>query len=1086
MVPARSFQFTGYVFDNVTNKFTDYEMLFSNCQPFGEMEYGIKGRVSASTPQGLDLSKMHTLLDNHEAREVLASNWTDLQFHLVTGFQNAPHQSQGRSVYETTEGVGCAKARESHGGGVDMCFTKSSVKQVVVPVDNGGSAPTYPAPSAPPSDIDPSNMCKSRERKVTVAEPRAFRAYKLCDDDKCSGKDDCSESGPENNVRLYTCMDGKEGSEGCLWTGRREEAVMYVWSPDVGAQISVQPGSGLKNEMKTAPPPPPPPFRVVNTIPPKPKWPDGTVAWKEDLGKGDKQYKLRRQNGRLVHVLQKAILLCELPGIFELEKASVRGLKLSFQPTAAGACEGSLHRYQGLAASTELVLSREHLNKHVNTARSFDMNGQYITIGSSGTTYRIPVSTETWHTLVLPTTTSYSSCSQGQCTMTTTKPTHAFQSPVPKGTVITTIHTGWSTGTTVTTEHTTTVAATTYQITVGGASIVSVSAQMKKDLPSCAATKTATDHNVADRSCYEAQCTKATSLDSCPTHCAMCTVGLNTLNIFQRLRGPKGADGSPGAIVAEIVANPSSGVFLVQCLETSGDAKNAASIFTPKDVGTVSGCGLEAGWLRGPKDSSWGGLTYETIFGAIASIDSPEAVMVKSATLGTAGPYLTMTIKEAIPGTNATGASTMQGQQVRNTHSIAGAVTAQPSGATLVNYTIKRAIAATESVDNLKCLGNCIDPGLVGTEANPPACPKAINAQMCASTIMLPTQTKAPMNYSFPVYSWQAGGGMFRCNGDTELGSGEVGYANAACTQSVAVPSSAPCWGEKKECSYGWKAKMTLFKDATPETFACTASDSSSSSTSTSTAAQACLFVQVGNLFLGTLSMKPNVEDLSEYYEYTTGNYEENNSPETMWLEGVADASETVSIEPPLSLTMTVPSDVKASDSISGAQYAGKKVIVTFSDGIDEFNSPGLPMYCINKNTGATKPPLIDTRFDTATCMNYKRRVTDPFTEQFDIYPDLSPEVHWEGIDAQGRKWAIKPAEKVIIYPRIAEGNCTDIIENPLEMTNKDGFNGILDLGIGRMRDNMAPLVEWFETNKNDRTKLKVHTGKMVTATNTA
>ena len=37
-----------------------------------------------------------------------------------------------------------------------------------------------------------------------------YRAYKLCDDDKCSGKHDCQESGPTNSVNIYQCKEGTD------------------------------------------------------------------------------------------------------------------------------------------------------------------------------------------------------------------------------------------------------------------------------------------------------------------------------------------------------------------------------------------------------------------------------------------------------------------------------------------------------------------------------------------------------------------------------------------------------------------------------------------------------------------------------------------------------------------------------------------------------------------------------------------------------------------------------------------------------------------------------------------------------------
>ena len=102
----------------------------------------------------------------------------------------------------------------------------------------------------------------------------------------------------------------------------------------------------------------------------------------------------------------------------------------------------------------------------------------------------------------------------------------------------------------------------------------------------------------------------------------------------------------------------------------------------------------------------------------------------------------------------------------------------------------------------------------------------------------------------------------------------------------------------------------------------------------------------------GTYSQQvPNTDDLAEYYEYHTGVPSRWANSDTVWLHSVeaaeGDAPRVLELEPPLQVTLEVPSE--HTPSISGLSYAGKKLVVQFSEGIDVYNSPGFPLWCLNK-----------------------------------------------------------------------------------------------------------------------------------------
>ena len=734
-------------------------------------------------------------------------------------------------------------------------------------------------------------------------------------------------------------------------------------------------------------------------------------------------------------------------------------------------------------------------------------------------TDRLPVSTETWHLLQLR--------RQWETNTNTAPPGRVFAAnPVAKATAITGVETKWAKNADdnwvqTTTEHAFTVAAVTYQITMQ-TNAAAIKAQDKLEHPECETPD-------SGPGCWNVLCEKASDLATCPAVCGMyggsCHTFHSYLQTFQRLRLPNSADGKPGAIVAEVVAEVGDELkgtwanyeyrnvtYLIQCVTTAGDATSAKSAFESTDTVTTPACGLTVGsWMRGPEDTGGhvGNSEQNKIYGVVQSIDMAEAVMVTSTT-ALADNYYSLKIKESIPGVGASGEITVnttltgEGIEVHKWRSITGRVLAQPAADSLCNFTIKKNVPASQSVDNLKCLSNCIDSALIGTTASPPKNRNIVHhygvcetryeystdgtsttTQECNNPEMWKA-VSVNTNQKFDVFNWKAGVGLTKCSGGSELGSGEVTYQDDACTSAVAVPANTPC----SETAYGycdqWTVVMTLFKDATGDTFTCSSTDSTSGGTtsSASATAKACLTVQgEGGAFVA------NVEDLSEYYEYHTGVASEWNSQETLWLQSEADGTQ-LTIEPPLQLTLEVPT-TSPPVSISGASYAGKKLVFSFSDGIDEHNSPGLPMYCLNKQTGKTKAPLVD-KWGHTMCMNWTALdpiLSDPEnnfdwrTEMYDMFPDVSPELHWEGNDAQGRKWGIKPAEKLVVYPRIEDGKCSDPVQNPIEVMDEGEVEGKLDSSSGKMRDSVAPLVEWYEANKNKKESLRVHTGTFINAT---
>ena len=75
------FHFIGWVFDNVTNTFTDYQLVFASCEPEpepgsmtgqpGPPSFYVQGQIVVREPDGsVDLAEMHTLVSNSANTQV--------------------------------------------------------------------------------------------------------------------------------------------------------------------------------------------------------------------------------------------------------------------------------------------------------------------------------------------------------------------------------------------------------------------------------------------------------------------------------------------------------------------------------------------------------------------------------------------------------------------------------------------------------------------------------------------------------------------------------------------------------------------------------------------------------------------------------------------------------------------------------------------------------------------------------------------------------------------------------------------------------------------------------------------------------
>lgn len=96
----------------------------------------------------------------------------------------------------------------------------------------------------------------------------------------------------------------------------------------------------------------------------------------------------------------------------------------------------------------------------------------------------------------------------------------------------------------------------------------------------------------------------------------------------------------------------------------------------------------------------------------------------------------------------------------------------------------------------------------------------------------------------------------------------------------------------------------------------------------------------------------------------------------------------------------------------------------------------------------------------------------------YELYPDVTPELHWEGHDGTNRKWGLKPSEKTLAYAQVPDDECTMDIKNPVQL--EGNVEGRLTKAVEDLRTKLYPLHKWYVANKDDRVHVKVHTGTIV------
>jgi len=570
------------------------------------------------------------------------------------------------------------------------------------------------------------------------------------------------------------------------------------------------------------------------------------------------------------------------------------------------------------------------------------------------------------------------------------------------------------------------------------------------------------------------------------------------MSSLQKLRLQSDSTSVLGDIVAEVLvqlsasygSDGSTKTLLIQCVQTTGNAKDAESTWTPKDESTSNACGLTAGqWLRGPDGRSGGN---NTLYGKLLSVDAPSAVLVKSDTLLPSPVSGSLKLGTSVQGVVAGVATDLAGTEVIHDRwsSFPGKVISQPTGETSVAFTTKSVVSPQETVHGLKCLHNCIVPLLMGTVNNPPQSNKVVHNYMevcsgeACNTVNPSQEIKVPIeNFAFSEYSWQPSSGLNFC-GRPNVSSTASAYSVNQCTQSVAVPQGTMCQlycydvydisgTPQQRCSCdNWSIKSTLFVGGSAADFKCRTTVGGTDSTQD----KACLTHQSDYLWV------PNVDNLDEYYEYFTGVPTDWSNTDTVWLETVEAAGTApmpLPIEPPLLLTVEVPCS-GSSPSISGIDYRCKKFIIQFSYGIDIWNSPGYPQWCFNKESGKSKQPSVDA-YGFQQCVDWSNVDWNTFdyeNDWYELYPDVNPELHWEASDSSGRKWGLKPGDKTLVYSQIPDNQCAINIVNPAEL--ESDVERQLNPAVTELRSNVSSLFAWYRTHKDDETKVRVHTGTII------
>ena len=485
------------------------------------------------------------------------------------------------------------------------------------------------------------STCKSRTAIFTLSEVQQYRAYKLCDDDKCSGKHDCQESGPFNSVNIYQCKEGTDTKcrlrlrpalskrlRLCVRRLARCRA-LRVWCLRRARRASHSARHRRRRRPRKSP----------RTFPLSP---DGTQVWKEDYGSDDKLYTVRRSSGTLTRVTQNQIRLCDMPGTYTVGNS--KSVAVSYEQTTAGECPGSLKIRNSVDVGPVFTVSREHVDRDLSPEKAqyaLLTNGQ-----AGGAAYRLPVSTEYWQVVKLEEEGSGPNGHAPTSTLGMMLCPRTARSLPPRGRVD---------GTYTQQTHTMTVAATTYQIVVeqDNEEMLAYEKAVIAADPECQLTADATaeQYYALPPKCTRLECTTidgtgcgtrgyGAAKESCTAHSAYgCfTYYPRQATGFQKLRAAPAGSATLGNIVAEslveIYRTGWSGqrnniTYLIQCMEAAAgsDLTDArATTFTPKDTGTTAHCGLAEGQrLRGPEDHGYVHDDQNALLGKILAVQKPRS-----------------------------------------------------------------------------------------------------------------------------------------------------------------------------------------------------------------------------------------------------------------------------------------------------------------------------------------------------------------------------------------------------------------------------------------------------------------------------
>ena len=179
------FSFTGRAFDEALG-FTDYDVFFASCtEPTTGTVF--EEREPQAAP---DLAPGQALADiQYEAFGQInvrqPGTTLDVDFELAQYFGSmiGVKTKQGRSIFELDGSAGSSATCNSGMAGFES-FNEAAIK-----TEGGGGGGT--SPENPYGDGSPG--CKDRAIPFILADPSRYKAYKLCDDEACSGAGVCAE-----------------------------------------------------------------------------------------------------------------------------------------------------------------------------------------------------------------------------------------------------------------------------------------------------------------------------------------------------------------------------------------------------------------------------------------------------------------------------------------------------------------------------------------------------------------------------------------------------------------------------------------------------------------------------------------------------------------------------------------------------------------------------------------------------------------------------------------------------------------------------------------------------------------------------